>query len=168
MARIKDIGIACLILIPFLVTMLIFERDETETIIGTSLFAIGIILYRFLNLKIIGVLVIIVGFYFVFFLNPDYNTSRYSFIMKEINPICIRYHLMLKNRIKSAFDSLIQFKHFHIIEELFYWTCVVIWLLVLIWVMLQLASNMFSFCFSLIVPIGTFVFSYLVHGWNQK
>ena len=53
MARIKDIGIACLILIPFLVTMLIFERDETETIIGTSLFAIGIILYRFLNFKLL-------------------------------------------------------------------------------------------------------------------
>ena len=133
MVRIKDIIVAPLVLIPYLLALLFrsSEKGRTEGLIGGSFAIAAIYFYRYFNLKEIGIILFIIGILFLFFLNPDYLNSSLSFIYVHTNPFCIRYWTLFQRKVELLFSPLIQHKFYTYISISFEILFVVVLLLLL-------------------------------------
>ncbi len=162
MPRIRDIIVVPIILIPILIYLLIFNRKEKELMLSLSMVIIGVILFRYLNFEVIGAITFTLGALFIQLVDRDYNNGRFYFITSHTNPIFLKYYDIFILRLKNVFRPLLEFRYFNVISELFYWACTIVWMLVLIMALIRLNRNFANFLFSLIVPIGAFVFAYFM------
>lgn len=161
MIMIKDTIIIPIIIIPVLIYCLIFQRKEKELMLSIFLVTVGVILSRYLDLSV-GWVIAIIGVLFLNLSDRDYNSSRLSFITSHTNPTFLKYYDRFILRLNEVFNPLFEFKYFNIISELFYWGFALFLMLVLIALMLVLNKNFASFMFSMIFPVGAFVWCYFV------
>lgn len=164
--RLKDIKVLPLITIPILIYYLIFDREEGDLIFSVSIFTIGIILFRILNFKEIGIILSVMGVLLLLLADRDYKESRLYVILSFTNLIFLKHYDKAKLRIRILLKPLFEYKYFSIISETFYWFMVIAWLLILIGVMLLINKDILNFEFSLIVPIAVFVIIYVI-GKNE-
>jgi len=162
MPRIRDIIVVPIILIPILIYLLIFNRKEKELMLSLSVLIAGVILFRYLNFEVIGAIMITLGTLFLIFVDRDYDNGRLSFITSYTNPIFLKHYDSFVLKLKDAFAPLLEFRYFSVLSEIFYWACTIVWMLVLIMALIRLNRNFPSFLFSLILPIGAFVFAYFM------
>ena len=136
MARIRNIGWIPVVLIPVLIYCLIFERQEKDFIFSISLLLFGVVLYKILKFAAVGIILMMLGFAFFFFLDENYDRNVFGFITVRTNPFFIKNWNRFKAYLAMLFRPLTEYKHFHIISELFYWAYTVLWCLILIYTIL--------------------------------
>lgn len=161
MFRVRDTIVIPIILIPVLIYCLIFSRKEKELMLSIFLVSVGVILSRYLDFSG-GWVIAIIGVLFLNFVDRDYRSSRLSFITSHTNPTFLKYYDKLISCLKEVFNPLFEFRYFNILSELFYWGSALLLMLVLIRLMLVLNKNFASFVFSMIVPIGAFLWGCFV------
>lgn len=147
---IKDSKLIPIITIPYLLILLVFNRDTGENILSMSIFTLGVIIYRILKLESVGIIIIACGIILCFCLNRNYNNGKISFIAQHTNPPVIR-----------CYDGIIApFKKYPKACKAFKWTLILFWTLTLIFLLLVTNETVPNLILSAVVTVVIFVISY--------
>jgi hypothetical protein len=159
MGRVKDMRIVPVLVIPFILYLLLFSEDEGRTILSFSVFAIGIIVFRFFRLETIGFALIILGTILIFCLSGNYEHGRFAPLRKRISPTCIEYY----DRLFSPF------RQFETLHKIAYRLLAIFWVATLIIIIYEISSSVVVFVILLLVPIIIFtVIYYLFKREKEK
>lgn len=149
---IKDSKIIPIITIPYLLILLVFDRDSGENILSISLFTLGVIIYRILRIESVGIILIALGIILCFSLNRNYSGGKISFIAEHTNPPII-----------GCYDRIAEpFKKYPKVCKALKWALIIFWTLTLIYVILATTETVPDLILAAGVTAVIFVISYYI------